>query len=243
LERRGVTVHTEAVIEGHDPVADGTALRCAGMASRPVQTVIVSVGRRPRSAGLVAPGVGVQTGPGGQVLVDEWMRTGVAGVYAVGDLVATPQLAHVAFGEALLVVRQILGEPCLPVDYSQVPWCIYSHPEVASVGLSEDAARAAGYDVTVQREPFAANSRARIIGGIEGMVKIVAERDSSGSGGRLLGVHMVGPWVTEQIGQARITLGLEGTAPEVASLIQAHPSLSETYGEALLALSGRPLHG
>jgi dihydrolipoamide dehydrogenase len=243
FERRGITVHTGAVIDGHSPTGDGTALRCAGAEPKPVHAVIVSVGRRPCSDGLAAADSGIATGPAGHILVDEWMRTGVPGVYAVGDLVATPPLAHVAFGEAMLVVKQVLGEPAHPINYAEVPWCIYSHPEVASVGLSEDAARAAGHDVVVSRESWAGNSRARIVGETEGMVKAVAARGPDGAVGPLLGVHMVGPWVTEQIGQARVTLGLEGLVSEVSDLIQAHPSLSETYGEALLALSGRPLHG
>jgi dihydrolipoamide dehydrogenase len=243
FERRGVRVHTGAVIGAHERTAGGVVLHGTGAAPLLVDRVVVSVGRSPRTAGLVAPEVAISTAPSGHVQVDEWMRTGVPGVFALGDLVATPQLAHVAFAEAILVVRQILGEPCRPVDYSQVPWCIYSHPEVASVGLSEDAARRAGHEVVVAREAFAGNGRARIIGDTEGMVKVVAERGADGSAGRLLGVHMVGPWVTEQIGQARATLGLEGVVSEVETLVQAHPSLSETYGEALLALGGRALHG
>ena len=115
-------------------------------------------------------------------------------MWAVGDVVAgTPQLAHVAFAEAIVVIKSILGEPVVPVDYARVPWAIYCHPEVAFAGMTEAAARDAGLDVVVKKDPFGGNSRARIIGETEGMVKLVAERRPDGSTGRILGVHMVGP--------------------------------------------------
>src|ERR1019366_2593649 len=136
-----------------------------------VDAVIVSVGRRPLSDGLLGEGTGVEVDERGSVEVDEWMRTAAAGVYAVGDLVATPQLAHVGFMEAVLVVKQILGEPAFPVNYGTVPWGIYCHPEVAFVGITEDDAKAAGLDVVVKKDPFGGNSRARIIGETEGLVK------------------------------------------------------------------------
>jgi dihydrolipoamide dehydrogenase len=170
------------------------------------------------------------------------MRTAAAGVYAVGDLVATPQLAHVGFMEAVLVVKQILGEPAFPVNYGTVPWGIYCHPEVAFVGITEDDAKAAGLDVVVKKDPFGGNSRARIIGETEGLVKVIAARGADGRAGRLLGVHMVGPWVTEQIGQGYLAVNWEATAEEVAQFVQPHPSLSEVFGETMLALAGRGLH-
>lgn len=243
FEKRRIAVRTGTIIDGHRRVGNHVELLCRGEAPQPVDVVVVAVGRRPVSDGLLGADTGVVLGSGGQVMVDEWMRTGVPGVFAIGDLVGTPQLAHVAFAEAMLVVKQVLGEPAAAIDYVSVPWCIYSHPEVATVGLSETAARDAGYDVVVERVPVAGNSRARILGETEGMVKLVAARDGEGHSGKLLGVHMVGPWVTEQIGQARVALGLDALTDEVAGLIQAHPSLSESYGEALLALAGRPLHG
>ena len=171
------------------------------------------------------------------------MHTGEPGVYVVGDLVAgTPQLAHVGFAEAIVAVKDMLGEPVVPVDYGKVPWAIYCHPEVAFCGLTEAQAKAAGLEVVTKKDPFGGNSRAQIIGDTEGLVKIVAERRPDGSAGRVLGVHMVGPWVTEQLSGGYLAVNWEAYPDEVAQFIQPHPSLSETFGETMLALTGRGLH-
>jgi dihydrolipoamide dehydrogenase len=174
--------------------------------------------------------------------VDDHMRTTADGVYAVGDVVPTAQLAHVGFAEAIVAIKDMLGEPVVPVDYTAVPWCIYTHPEVAFAGLSEAAAREAGYDVVVKKDPYGGNSRARIVGETEGLVKVIAERGPDGGAGRLLGVHMVGPWVTEQLGQGYLAVNWEATAEEAAHFIQPHPTLSEAFGETVLAMTGRGLH-
>jgi dihydrolipoamide dehydrogenase len=207
-----------------------------------VDMVIVSVGRRALSDGLLADGTGVEVDERGFVVVDEWMRTGADGVFAAGDLVATPQLAHVGFAEAILIVKQLLGEPATPINYGTVPWGIYCHPEVAFVGLTEEDAKTAGIDVVVKKDPFGGNSRARILGETEGMVKVICAKQPDGSAGPLLGVHMVGPWVTEQLGQAYLSVNWEATPDEVAAFIQPHPTLSEAFGETVLALTGRGLH-
>ena len=131
----------------------------------------------------------------------------------------------------------------MPVDYGAVPWAIYSHPEVAFAGLTEQAARDAGHDVVVKKMSFAHNSRALIVGDNEGLVKVIAEKRADGKAGRILGVHMVGPWVTEQLGQGYLSVNWEATPDEVGHFIQPHPTLSETFGEAVLALTGRGLHG
>jgi dihydrolipoamide dehydrogenase len=179
----------------------------------------------------------------GFVVTDGYMRTGEPGVFAVGDVVAaTPQLAHVGFAEGIVIVKTILGEPVVPVDYGRVPWAIYCHPEVAYAGLTEAAARAAGYDVVVKKDPFGGNSRARIIGDTEGLVKVIAEQRADGTTGRILGVHMAGPWVTEQLGAGYLAVNWEATPEDVAQFIQPHPSLSEAFGETVLALTGRGLH-
>jgi len=207
-----------------------------------VDAVVVSVGRRPRSEGLVEEGTGVVVDERGFVVVDDHLRTGAPGVWAVGDLVNTPQLAHVGFAEAIVVIKTILGEPAVPVDYGRVPWAVYCHPEVAFAGLTEAAARAAGLDVVVKKDPYGGNSRARIIGETEGVVKVVAERGPDGRAGRIVGVHMAGPWVTEQLGQGYLAVNWEATVDEVAQFVQPHPTLSEGFGETVLALTGRGLH-
>ena len=146
---------------------------------------MVSVGRRPRTEGLVADGVGVQIDQRGFVATDEYQRTGVDGVWAVGDIVAgTPQLAHVGFAEAIVAVKGMLGEPVVPVDNAKVPWAIYCHPEVAFCGMTEAQAKEAGIAVVTKKDPFGGNSRAQIIGDTEGVVKIVAEQRPDGTAGQ-----------------------------------------------------------
>ncbi len=244
FKKRGIDIFTGTAVEGHTPAKDGnvTTVR-AGDQSWDVEAIVVSVGRRPRTEGLVADGVAVTIEEHGFVVADEYQRTGEAGVWAVGDVVAnTPQLAHVGFAEAIVAVKGMLGEPVVPVDNAKVPWAIYCHPEVAFCGLTEAQAKAAGIDVVTKKDPFGGNSRAQIIGDTEGVVKIVAERRPDGSAGRVLGVHMAGPWVTEQLGAGYLAVNWEAFPEEVAQVIQPHPSLSETFGETMLALTGRGLH-
>ena len=248
FKRRGIDVHTGVPVHGHSPGEHGTTVSFGDGQTVAVDTVVVSVGRRPRSEGLLGDGTGIELDSRGFVPVDGRMRTAREGVYAVGDLVSTsvgphPQLAHVGFAEGILVVKDILGEPAVPVDYSRVPLCIYCHPEVAFAGMSEADAREAGHDVVVKKMPVGHGGRAQILGETEGMVKVVAAKGPDGRAGQILGVHMVGPWVTEQLGQAYLSVNWEATVDEVAQFIQPHPTLSETFGEAVLALTGRGLHG
>jgi dihydrolipoamide dehydrogenase len=244
FKKRGIDIVTGARVDSHTPAADGTVTTVkAGEQSWDVEAVVVSVGRRPRTEGLVADGLGVLINERGFVVTDEYQRTGVEGVWAVGDIVAgTPQLAHVGFAEAIVAVKGMLGERVVPVDNSKVPWAIYCHPEVAFCGMTEAQAKAAGIDVVVKKDPFGGNSRAQIIGDTEGVVKIVAERRPDGTAGRILGVHMCGPWVTEQLSGGYLAVNWEAFPDEVAQFIQPHPSLSETFGETMLALTGRGLH-
>jgi dihydrolipoamide dehydrogenase len=242
FKRRGIDVRTGVEVHGHDRRERGTSVSFGVGERVEADVVVVSVGRSPLSAGLFPDDTSVAVDGRGFVEVDEWMRTSVDDVFAIGDLVATPQLAHVAFAEGILVIKQILEEPAVPVDYAKVPWCIYCHPEAAFTGLTEQAAREAGYDIVVQKDPYAGNGRARILGETEGLVKVICERGADGRAGRILGVHMVGPWVTEQLGQAYLSVNWEATPDEVAQYIQPHPTLSEAYGETVLALTGRGLH-
>jgi dihydrolipoamide dehydrogenase len=244
FKKRGIDVVTGVQVEGHKPKADGSCTVVkAGDATFEVEAIVVSVGRRPRTEGLIGSGVGVEVNERGFVVADEFQRTGEPGVWAVGDVVAgTPQLAHVGFAEAIVAVKSMLGETVVPVDYSRVPWAIYCHPEVAFCGLTEAQAKAQGIAVVTKKDPFGGNSRAQIVGETEGVVKIVAEQRPDGSAGRILGVHMVGPWVTEQLGAGYLAVNWEALPEEVAYFIQPHPSLSESFGETMLALTGRGLH-
>jgi dihydrolipoyl dehydrogenase len=244
FKKRGIEIVTGVAVEGHTPAADGSATTVkAGEHTYDVEAVVVSVGRRPRTEGLVADGVGVLIDERGFVVTDEYQRTGAEGVWAVGDIVAgSPQLAHVGFAEAIVAVKGMLGEPVVPVDYGKVPWAIYCHPEVAFCGMTEEQAKEAGIAVVTKKDPFGGNSRAQIIGDTDGVVKVVAERRPDGTAGPILGVHMCGPWVTEQLSGGYLAVNWEALPEEVAQFIQPHPSLSETFGETMLALAGRGLH-
>jgi dihydrolipoamide dehydrogenase len=249
FRRRGIDVKTGVMVKGHTPAEDGKGTivdysvgRDGATEQLEVQAVVVSVGRRPLSDGLLAPGSGVEVDERGFVKVDELMQTSEPGVYAAGDLVATPGLAHVGFAEAMLIIDQVLDRPVVPVDYGKVPWCVYTFPEVAFAGYSEEAAVEAGYEVVTKKDAYGGNGRAMIVGETDGLVKVIAEKLPDGSAGRILGVHMVGPWVTEQLGQGYMAVNWEATADEVARFVQPHPSLSEVFGETVLALAGRGLH-
>jgi dihydrolipoamide dehydrogenase len=238
FKKRGIEVVTGVQVDGHTPKADGSATTLtAGEKSYEVDAIVVSVGRRPRTEGLVAPGVAVEINERGFVVADEYQRTAVPGVVA-----GSPQLAHVGFAEAIVAVKSMLGETVVPVDYGAVPWAIYCHPEVAFCGMTEAQAKAKGIPVVTKKDPFGGNSRALIIGETEGVVKIVAEQRPDGSAGKVLGVHMAGPWVTEQLGAGYLAVNWGALPEEVAYFIQPHPSLSETFGETMLALTGRGLH-
>jgi dihydrolipoamide dehydrogenase len=244
FKSRGIDVRTGVSVAGHTPRdGGGTTVDLGGGESLDVDVVVVSVGRRPFAESLGLEGTAVVVGERGYVEVDECCRTAETGVYAVGDLIATPALAHVAFAEAMVAIRDILGEDPMPVDHSRVPWCIYCHPEVAFAGHSEQSAKDAGIDVVVSKHRFGGNGRALIIGEPEGMVKIIAVKGPDGKAGQIIGVHMVGPWVTEQLGMGYLAVNWEATADEVAHFIQPHPSLSELFGESVMALTGRGLHG
>ena len=238
--KRGISTHTGVrvtSIEGTRELTvgfDGPD----GAHSVTVDKVIVSIGRDPRSANIGLEGSGIEVDEHGYIRVDDHQRTAVPEVYAVGDVIATPQLAHVGFAEAILAVKTLLGEETAPISYDKVPWAIYSHPEVAYAGLTEAQAQARGHDVETSVHRFAGNSRALIVGESEGLVKIVAERD-----GPLLGVHIVGPWATELIAEGYLAVNWEATGAEIGALIHPHPTLSELFGESALALTGRVLHG
>lgn len=199
---------------------------------------LVAVGRSPstRDLGLEQAGVATQRG---FIPVDGDMRTNVGGIYAIGDVVPTPALAHLASHEGMAAVEAIARGRATPVNYDLVPACTFCHPEVASVGLTEPEAADRGFDVVVGRFPFAAVSKATILGENAGFVKIVSEKGH----GRILGVHMIGPHVTELVSEGTAVIGLEGRAADVSALIHPHPTLSEGLMEAARALyAGAAIH-
>ncbi|MXZ52644.1 MAG: dihydrolipoyl dehydrogenase [Acidimicrobiaceae bacterium] len=245
FRKRGIEVHTGVTVHGHEPRPDrsGTVVSFGEGKQVDVEMIVMAVGRRPRTENLRLDAAGVELDDRGFVAVNGRCRTTAEGVWAVGDVVDSPQLAHTAFAEGMLAICDILGEDPDPLDYHGTPWCIYCHPEVAFAGHTEQSAIDAGFDVVTSMHRFMANGRAQILGETEGMVKVVAQRKADGTGGRILGVHMAGPWVTEQLGQAYFAVNWEATVDDVARLIQPHPTMSELFGETVLSLTGRALHG
>ncbi len=202
-----------------------------------VEKVLVATGRKPVLDGLGHEAVGVKMN-GRFIAVDEYMRTSVPNIYAIGDVIASPALAHVASREGTLAVDHIAGRHVQTINYLAVPNCTYSHPEVASVGLTERAAREKGYDVRVGKFPFSALGKAMIVGETAGFVKIVADKRYD----EVLGVHIIGPKATEVIAEAALGMKLETTVEELANSIHAHPTLAEAMLEAAHAVYGEAIH-
>jgi dihydrolipoamide dehydrogenase len=200
------------------------------------EIVLVAVGRGPVSDGLGYEEAGVAM-ERGYVLVDEYCQTNVPTISAVGDLIPTLQLAHVGFGEGILVAERLAGLPVVPIDYAGVPRITYSEPEVASVGLTEAQAREKYGDVEAATYDLAGNGRAQILK-TAGAVKVIR----AANGGPVVGVHMVGSRVGDLIAEAQLIYNWEALPEEVAQLIHPHPTLSEAVGEAALVLAGKPLH-
>ena len=243
FKKKGIDIRTGVAVTGHTPNASGgTTVAFGDGESVEVDAVIVSVGRKPYSEGLGLENTAVRVSDRGFIDVDGYCQTSESGVYAVGDIINTPQLAHVAYAEAIVAVKHILGETVYPVMYDRVPWAIYCHPEVAWAGPSEDEARAKGYDVVVAKHQFRANSRAMILGETDGLVKVIAKKNADGSAGQVLGVHMVGPWVTEQLSGGYLAVNWEATVEEIAEFLQPHPSLSELFGETVMSMTGRSIN-
>jgi len=243
FKKKNIDIRTGVTVNRHEPnKKGGTTVYFGDGEHLEVDVVIVSVGRKPFADQLGLSGTAVKVTDHGYVEVDEYCATAEPGVYAVGDLINTPQLAHVAYAEAIVAVKHMLGEKVYPVMYDRVPWAIYCHPEVAWSGPSEEQARVAGIDVVVAKHQFRSNSRAIILGETDGLVKVIARKNPDGTAGQVLGVHMVGPWVTEQLSGAYLAVNWEATIEEIAEFIQPHPSLTELFGETAMSLTGRSIN-
>ncbi len=237
--KRGIAVRTNTKLAGAVRTDAGVrvALEGEGTAEIEVDLLLVAIGRAPVSEGIGLESVNVQVDRG-YIQVDEWCETSEPGVHAIGDVIPTPWLAHVASMEGVMVVERIAGRDVRPVPYDETPNCTYCDPEVASVGLTEKRAREAGHDVKVGKFPFLASGRAKIAGHTGGFVKIVAD----GRYDAVLGVHIVGYKATELIAEAVAVLRLEGTVEELIQTIHAHPTLSESMHEAAHAVYGHAIH-
>ncbi|MER3430677.1 MAG: dihydrolipoyl dehydrogenase [Blastocatellia bacterium] len=202
------------------------------------EMLLVAVGRMPFLEGLGLENTKIVVNPRGTVKVNEFCETDEPGVYAIGDLIDTAWLAHLASKEGILVVEKIAGKKVEPIKQSLVPNCTYCDPEVASVGLTEAKAKELGYDVKIGKFPFSASGKARILGETDGFVKIVAEKKYD----EVLGVHIIGPHATELLAEACVAMALETTADELGRVIHAHPTVSESVMEAAEGVHDQTIH-
>ncbi|MER6684748.1 dihydrolipoyl dehydrogenase [Streptomyces olivaceoviridis] len=245
LRKRGIDVQAGARLLDAEPLENGVRarVRTARGETRTVtaERLLVAVGRAPVTEGLGLEAAGLTTDERGFVVPEDWGRleTAVPGVHVVGDLLPPPSLglAHASFAEGLLVAETVAGLESPPVDYATVPRVTYSSPQTASVGLSEAEARARGHEVDVDTMPLTAVAKG-MVHGQGGMVKVVAEA----GGGQVLGVHLVGPNVSEMIAESQLIVGWDAEPSDVARHVHAHPTLSEAVGEVFLTLAGRGLH-
>ena len=233
--KRGINFELGVRFKSHTVTADGVTVELEDGKTFSADVLLVAVGRGPVSANLGYEEQGI-TMDRGYVLVDDKCRTNVAGIWAVGDLIPTLQLAHVGFGEGILVAEEICGLNPRPINYDGVPRVTYSEPEVASVGLTTAQAKERGHDVVELNYDLAGNGKAQILR-TAGSIKLVSQKN-----GPVLGIHMVGARVGELLAEAQLIFNWEATADDVAPLIHAHPTLSEAMGEAHMALAGKPLH-
>jgi dihydrolipoamide dehydrogenase len=239
FRKRGVAAHSGAKVSEVKEAGKGVKVTFEAdgkSQTAEAEVCLVAVGRGPISDGIGLDKLGAELDRG-YVKVDGQLRTTVPGVWAVGDVAATPfQLAHVSFAEGIAVAERIAGQDVPEIDYMGIPRVTYSSPEIASVGLTEPQAKERGHEVITEKLSMQGIGKANIVGE-GGMVKLVAEK-----GGPVLGVHLVGPHVTDLIAEGMLITNWEALPSEVAALIHPHPSLSEAVGEAALALAGKGLH-
>ncbi len=222
--RKGVSLTVENIASGEAAAVEADA-------------VLVAVGRRPYTAGLGLESVGIATDVQGRIEIDEHFRTSAAGVYAIGDVVRGPMLAHKAEDEGAVCAEIVAGQSG-HIDYDAIPGVVYTWPEAAAVGRTEEALKEAGVDYAVGRFPFQANSRARCSGETEGFVKILADKRTD----RVLGVHILGADAGTMIAEAALAMEFGASAEDIARTCHAHPTLNEAVKEAALAVDGRPIH-
>ncbi len=241
-KKRGMDIHTGARFESCEIKSDGVTVtftdKKGETQTMDVDYVLSAVGRVPNSGDLGLDSVGVKVDDRGFIEVDEQFRTNVPGVYAIGDVAGHQLLAHKASHEGIVCVEHIAGQGHHTVDYGNIPNCTYCHPEVASVGLTEEQAKEAGYDIEVGKFPWVGIGRAVAAGHSDGFIKVI--RDTKYS--EILGAHIVGPHATELIAEFVVGRHLESTVEEMEKAIHPHPTLSEGVAEAALAALGRPIH-
>ena len=240
LAGQGLEICLGAKVTAATPGADAVTVAfedAGGAQQASFDRLIVAVGRQPVTDGLGLESVGLHTDERGFISVDGRFRTAAAGVYAIGDVVRGPMLAHRASEDGIAVAEGIAGQHC-HVDYGTIPWIIYTWPEIAWVGRTEQALEAEGVPYTVGVFPFQANGRARAMEAAHGQVKLLAHAETD----RVLGVHIIGPHASELIAEAVVAMEFCASAEDLARIVHAHPTLSEALHEAALAAQGRAIH-
>jgi dihydrolipoamide dehydrogenase len=240
FSRRDIAIRTGVKVKSVTPGSEGVSVEVEAegkIETLKADQVLMAVGRAARTRGLGLEALGVAT-ERGFVTVSATMETSVKGVYSIGDMAGHQLLAHKAMAEGVVAAEAIAGQSPRPVDYGNVPSCTYCHPQVASIGLTEAAARAGGREIAVGKFPFTASGKAVAQGETEGFVKVVADKAT----GEILGAHIVGPEATELIHEFAVGRALEATLDEIIHTMHAHPTLSEAAFEATLAALGHPIH-
>jgi len=242
FNRRGIKVQTSVKIGGVDPTDGGVSVMYTDADGKEQKVeadkLLLSVGRAPLTKDIGLEQVGVQADERGYIKVNDMMQTNVPSIYAIGDCVPTPALAHVASAEGILVAEYIAGHHVTPINYDKVPSPYWCSPEIGHVGLTEAEARERGYDVKVGKFPFSANGHATIRTERIGFVKIVADKKYD----EVLGIHIIGPKATELLAEAGLALSHEATGESIAHTIHAHPTLYEAIVEAAHGLIDGPIH-
>ena len=242
LTRSGIRFKLATKVVSGRAGNDGVTLELEPVAGGAAETltadvVLVSIGRRPFTDGLGLDGIGVERDPGGRIKVDAAYATNIPGIYAIGDVIAGPMLAHKAEEEGVALVERLAGQRS-HVDYDVIPSVVYTWPEIAAVGQTEEELKAAGIEYRVGKFPFSANARARANGDTDGFVKILAETASD----RVRGVHIIGPDAGTMIAEAAVAMEFGASAEDIARTCHAHPTLSEALKEAALAVEGRAIN-
>jgi len=241
-KKRGIDIHTSSFFQSVEIKADGVTVtfkdKKGDIQTMDVDYVLSAVGRVPNSSDLGLDTAGVKTDERGFIVVDDQLRTNVPGVYAIGDVAGRQLLAHKASHEGIVCVEHIAGQGHGTVDYGNVPNCTYCHPEVASVGLTEEQAKEAGHDIEVGKFPWVGIGRAVAAGHTDGFIKIIRDKKYS----EILGAHIVGPHATELIAEFVVGRHLESTVEELEKAMHPHPTLSEGVAEGALAALGRAIH-
>ncbi|HBR12073.1 MAG TPA: dihydrolipoyl dehydrogenase [Chryseobacterium sp.] len=240
LKKSGIDIMTNASVESVDTSGEGVKAKvktATGEITLEADILLSAVGISANIEGIGLEEVGIKTDKG-RVLVNEWYQTSVPGYYAIGDIIPTQALAHVASAEGITCVEKIKGIHTEKIDYGNIPGCTYCHPEIASVGLTEKQAKEKGYEIKVGKFPFSASGKATANGDVDGFIKVIFDAKY----GEWLGAHMVGDGVTDMIAEAVVARKLETTGYEILKSIHPHPTLSETVMEAVAAAYGEVIH-